>query len=103
MPYASNQGIRIHYEVEGEGPPLVLVHARFTGVEMWRQDGYHYVNALKGDYRPILVEPGDMAAATNPMIPKPTGSLFGSAISSRCWTTGESIRLTFSATRWEGG
>lgn len=25
MPYVNNQGVRIHYEVEGEGPPLVLL------------------------------------------------------------------------------
>ncbi len=27
MPYASNKGVRIHYVVAGEGPPMVLVHA----------------------------------------------------------------------------
>lgn len=27
MPYASNKGVRIYYEVAGEGPPMVLVHA----------------------------------------------------------------------------
>jgi 3-oxoadipate enol-lactonase len=27
MPFASNKGVRIHYEVHGEGPPMVLVHA----------------------------------------------------------------------------
>jgi len=26
MPYADNRGVRIHYEVEGEGPPLVMQH-----------------------------------------------------------------------------
>jgi hypothetical protein len=24
MPYATGSGVRIHYEVEGSGPPLVL-------------------------------------------------------------------------------
>jgi 3-oxoadipate enol-lactonase len=27
MPFASNKGVRIHYEVHGDGPPMVLVHA----------------------------------------------------------------------------
>ena len=27
MPYSSNSGVKIHYEVSGEGYPLVLVHA----------------------------------------------------------------------------
>jgi hypothetical protein len=26
MPIANNQGVRVHYEVESEGPPLVLQH-----------------------------------------------------------------------------
>jgi pimeloyl-ACP methyl ester carboxylesterase len=26
MPYASNAGVRIHYEFEGSGEPLVLQH-----------------------------------------------------------------------------
>lgn len=26
MPYATNQGVRIHYRVEGKGPLLVLQH-----------------------------------------------------------------------------
>ena len=27
MPFASNKGVRIHYEIHGDGPPMVLVHA----------------------------------------------------------------------------
>jgi pimeloyl-ACP methyl ester carboxylesterase len=27
MPFASNKGVRIHYEVHGDGPPMVLIHA----------------------------------------------------------------------------
>jgi pimeloyl-ACP methyl ester carboxylesterase len=30
MPYADHQGTRIHYQVEGDGPALVLQHG-FTG------------------------------------------------------------------------
>jgi pimeloyl-ACP methyl ester carboxylesterase len=26
MAFANNKGIRIHYEVEGDGPPLVIQH-----------------------------------------------------------------------------
>ena len=26
MPYANNAGVKIHYHVEGEGPPLVIQH-----------------------------------------------------------------------------
>ena len=54
MPYADHQGTRIHYQVEGEGPPLVLQHG-FTGnLKRWYSFGY--VDALKADYRLILVD-----------------------------------------------
>ena len=37
MPYATNDGVRIHYEVEGNGTPLVL-HIGFLGsLEDWRE------------------------------------------------------------------
>lgn len=56
MPYASNQGVRIYYEVVGEGPPLVLAHGMGFGGDLnaWRTTGY--VDALKDDFRLILFD-----------------------------------------------
>ncbi len=54
MPYASNQGVRIHYEVEGNGPPLVLQHGLYRSLRDLRECGY--VEGLKDDYRLILVD-----------------------------------------------
>ena len=54
MPYARNEGVRIHYEVEGEGPPLVLQHGFSESVVDWYETGY--VKALKPDYRLILID-----------------------------------------------
>jgi pimeloyl-ACP methyl ester carboxylesterase len=54
LPYADHDGIHIHYEVEGTGPPLVLQHG-FTGnLKRWHQFGY--VEALKPNYRVILID-----------------------------------------------
>lgn len=54
MPHAYNQGVRIQYEVDGEGPPLVLQHG-FTGSHRnWYSWGY--VEGLKNDYRLVLVD-----------------------------------------------
>jgi pimeloyl-ACP methyl ester carboxylesterase len=54
MPDATNDGVRIHYEREGNGPPLVLQHG-FTGsLEGWRDSGY--VDALKSAYELILID-----------------------------------------------
>ena len=40
MPYVTNQGVRIHYEVEGQGPPLVLMTGFAGTLEDWRFFGY---------------------------------------------------------------
>jgi pimeloyl-ACP methyl ester carboxylesterase len=54
MPYADNAGIRIHFEVEGTGPALVLQHGITQCVEDWFE--YGYVAALRARYRLILVD-----------------------------------------------
>jgi pimeloyl-ACP methyl ester carboxylesterase len=54
MPHADNHGVRIHYQVEGSGPPLVLQHGFLQSVEDWQERGY--VDALKGNHRLILVD-----------------------------------------------
>ena len=54
MPYVNSQGLRIHYQVEGDGPPLVLQHGFSDSLESWYDFGY--VDALKPDYTLILVD-----------------------------------------------
>ena len=54
MPYVTSEGIRIHYELEGEGPPLVLQHGFAQRATSWHLAGY--VDALKLQYRLILVD-----------------------------------------------
>jgi pimeloyl-ACP methyl ester carboxylesterase len=56
MPYAVNNGVRIYYEVEGRGPPLVLAHGMGGGGDLnaWRNTGY--TEALKGDFTLILFD-----------------------------------------------
>ncbi len=56
MPYATNpiDDARIYYEVEGEGPPLVLHHGGGSSHERWRELGL--VDALRDKYRLILFD-----------------------------------------------
>ena len=54
MSYADNNGVRIHYEVEGAGPPLVLQHGLTSDMSRWHVNGY--VDALKSDYTLILID-----------------------------------------------
>ena len=63
MSYANNGGVRIHFEVEGEGPALVLQHGFTESVQDWYEAGY--VEALKSDYRLILIDARGRGAATS--------------------------------------
>ena len=54
MPYANNHSVRIHYQVEGEGPPLVLQHGFTSSLQSWY--AYGYVAALQPHYRLILID-----------------------------------------------
>jgi len=67
MPFADNQGIRIHYEVEGAGPPLVMQHGSFGSLIDWRDNGY--TTALKNDYRLILIDLRGHGASDKPHDP----------------------------------
>jgi len=67
MPYADNQGIRIHYQVEGKGPPLMLQHGFTSNLKSWRQFGY--VDALKHHYQLILLDARGHGASDKPHDP----------------------------------
>jgi pimeloyl-ACP methyl ester carboxylesterase len=67
MPYARNGSVRIHYEVEGEGPALVLQHGFSESVTDWYESGY--VSALKTDYRLILIDARGHGASEKPHDP----------------------------------
>ena len=54
VPYASNQGVRIRYEVEGNGSPLVLIHGLLGYLEEWHELGY--VGSLKKSFTLILMD-----------------------------------------------
>jgi pimeloyl-ACP methyl ester carboxylesterase len=64
MPYVTNQGVRIHYDVEGSGPPLVLQHGYTFNSELWHRCGY--VDALKPHCRLVLVDARGHGASEKP-------------------------------------
>jgi pimeloyl-ACP methyl ester carboxylesterase len=67
MPYANNQGVRIHYRVEGNGLPLVLHHGFSDSLESWY--GMGYVDPLKHNYRLILIDARGHGASDKPHDP----------------------------------
>lgn len=54
MPFADNDGIKVHYRIEGEGPPIVLLHGFMDDLEEWNE--YGYVDSLKESYKLILID-----------------------------------------------
>jgi pimeloyl-ACP methyl ester carboxylesterase len=54
VPYADNEGIKIHFEVEGKGAPLLLQHGFSATLDAWITNGF--VAALSPEYRLILLD-----------------------------------------------
>ena len=54
MPNANNNGVSIHYHVDGQGPPLVMQHGMTQTLRSWYDSGY--VDGLKQDYQLILID-----------------------------------------------
>lgn len=54
MPRVDNEGVSIHYRVEGDGPPVVLGHGITDSSDFWYECGY--VEALKPKYRLVLID-----------------------------------------------
>ena len=67
MPYAINQGIKINYQIEGDGPSLVLLHGGLSNLQMWYELGY--VEALKNDYQLILIDLRGHGSSDKPGMP----------------------------------
>lgn len=69
MPFATNDGVRIRYEVEGSGPPLVL-HIGFLGsLEDWSRADTRYTEALRDTFRLILLDPRGQGRSDAPHDP----------------------------------
>ena len=54
MPYIDNDGVQIHYHLDGQGPPMVVLH----GLTSDLHDMYEYglVQGLRDEYQLILVD-----------------------------------------------
>jgi pimeloyl-ACP methyl ester carboxylesterase len=67
LPFVSNHGVRIFYEVEGAGPPLVLQHGSACSHAEWREMGY--CDRLRRDYQLILIDARGHGASDKPHEP----------------------------------
>jgi pimeloyl-ACP methyl ester carboxylesterase len=55
MPFFDNEGVKIYYEIEGEGPPVIMIHGFASNIKSnWKVT--NWVDVLKDDYKLILVD-----------------------------------------------
>jgi pimeloyl-ACP methyl ester carboxylesterase len=55
LPFFNNEGVNIYYEIEGEGPPVILVHGFASSLDFnWKR--WKWVDYLKDIYRLILLD-----------------------------------------------
>jgi pimeloyl-ACP methyl ester carboxylesterase len=66
MAFTVNQGVRIHYETEGQGFPLVTQHSYTDSMETWYELGY--VDALKQTHLVILVDARGHGSSDKPHV-----------------------------------
>lgn len=68
MPVVNNRGIKIHYEVEGSGIPIMLHHGFGNCIEDYYELGY--VDALKNDYQLVLIDCRGFGKSDKPHSPE---------------------------------
>ena len=67
MPYAVNQGIRIFYEVAGEGPVVVLMHGIGDTSEIWHRLGA--VERLATKFTVVTIDARGLGESDHPTEP----------------------------------
>ena len=68
MPYANNHGINVHYEIEGKGCPLVVMHGFAGSSQDWHDAGF--VEGLSADYLLILIDERGHGLSDKPHDPR---------------------------------
>jgi pimeloyl-ACP methyl ester carboxylesterase len=73
MPFLDNDGIKIYYEVEGEGPPVIMIHGWAANLEgNWKQA--NWVEVLKDNYKVILLDCRGHGRSDKPLDPAQYGA-----------------------------
>ena len=62
MPKISVNGLKLYYEIEGNGEPLVLIPGFASGLSLWSRQ----VPALSRNFRVITFDPRGICASDKP-------------------------------------
>ena len=73
MPFCENDGVKIHYEVEGSGPEVIMIHGFAADLAInWRQAGV--ADALKAENRLIMMDCRGHGKSDKPIDPAMYGA-----------------------------
>ncbi|MCH8503495.1 MAG: alpha/beta fold hydrolase [Ectothiorhodospiraceae bacterium] len=64
MPYVRSNGLRIHYRVQGDGPPVVMQHGFSDSLQGWFAAGW--VRELAAEFTLILIDARGHGASSKP-------------------------------------
>jgi pimeloyl-ACP methyl ester carboxylesterase len=64
MPFAENEGLKIHYDTLGNGPPLIMVPGLAATNIVWKLNGYQ--NALRDHFTLIPTKPRGFGKSSKP-------------------------------------
>jgi pimeloyl-ACP methyl ester carboxylesterase len=64
MPFTNNKGVKIHYELDGNGPPLILAHGFGSDIQGWYKNGY--APELSKNYKLIIVDARGFGGSDKP-------------------------------------
>jgi len=67
MPFAKNEDVKIHYQVEGKGPSIVLIAGFQGSIDFWYE--FNYVESLKEKYQLILIDKRGHGKSSKPHNP----------------------------------
>jgi pimeloyl-ACP methyl ester carboxylesterase len=67
MPYANSAGVRIYYEVEGQGPAVMLAHGATSNLESWKENP---LERLADAYTIILYDARGHGRSDRPHLPE---------------------------------
>jgi pimeloyl-ACP methyl ester carboxylesterase len=70
MVYANNDGVKIYYEVVGEGPPLLLHHPFACDHTAWSNPEENWVEALQDDFTLIIIDARGHGVSDKPHNPE---------------------------------
>jgi len=72
MPFFENEGVKIYYEIEGNGPDLIMLHGFAGNIEInWRLT--NWIKTLKDSNRLILIDCRGHGKSDKPMDPAQYG------------------------------